>query len=459
MTLHISRDLVSLNAYAPDATLYFQALFLYGVMGFTQVGNTNFDVPSYVVSSGSLGSINMGVGLEYAFSANGYVPSGNDINRILVVKSTTTPRMNSGLFRVTSINTASNYLILDYRSSNFPTPESNMSWKLFGPETSASLNAGTAPGVAGSGYRGDSPGVNSRTILQSPFNTMQIRLTKECDSDLDNVTLSGSLMVQSTMIPGFSGSVAGDFAVRGSHIHLALWNDAGSKTMPNGDSSLVYRGTPGLSPQRLTGIARFYMWGDDTISGSFVVFSRAVAILTFTAWAAYGFTEDETVPSYDPLYRIFAYGQNNDLGGQATWSTGTTDNSLAESGLVAYGFQHKPVFGAPAPYSYVANSGNNLTLADFAAPHNNVNAGDSPFIGATELVAVEVYAGTWANMRQAITTYPDVTLLEPRRMGIFPIARLGRGNFGLFTTTNDTGKTWIHMTNGIYLPWSGSALP
>ncbi len=52
-------------------------------------------------------------------------------------------------------------------------------------------------------------------------------------------------------------------------------------------------------------------------------------------------------------------------------------------------------------------------------------------------------------------------ILEPRRIGKFPIARLGRSNIGDFTicTNVDNNKTWIHLMNGIYLPWYGLILP
>jgi hypothetical protein len=459
MTLHICRDFLSLNNPGSATNLYLQALFLYGVMGFTVVGNTNFNITgSFLTASGSTGSINQGVGSEYAFSTDGHIVSSADINSILTIKSVLFPRQNSGLFRVLSVNTSSNYLILDYRSSDFPPVETNLTWKLFSQETLFVPNGSPSVGGSATGYRGDLSSSNSRLILQSPVNSMQIRLTRESDSDFDGT--SGSLSVMATFIPGFSGSSAGDFAVRGSHIHFALWNDAGSLQMPNGDSSLSYVGTPGITSGRVTGIMRFSMWGDNSPSGSYVIYNRPVSGFSQPAFGAYGFSEDESNSLLDPLYRIFSFGAVIDSTPPVvTWSSSPSLNGKSNQGLVAFGFQRRPVFGALAPYSYLINSGDDTVTGDAQSPWNDTVAGDCPFIGATELVPVEVWAGTYPNMRQLIAGIPDVCQLEPRRMGIFPIGRMGRTNFGNYATTSDLGKTWIHLTRGIYLPWSGSALP
>ena len=449
MTLHICRDLVSLHTDGPTISIYMQALFLYGVMGFTQIGNTNFNVTgSYQIAAGSSGSINLGTGLEYAFVANGHTAAATDINSILAIRSDAFPRQNSGLFRVTGFNTASNSLVLDYRSADFPPIETSLPWKLFTPETSASFI--TLSNNVG-GYRGKGSSTNSRLILQSPVG-WQVRLTYESDADIDSV--SGSVGIESTIAPGFSGSSIGDFATRGSHLHVAAWHDAGSKTLANGDAAPGYYGTVGLGTGRGTGNIRFYMWGETSPSGSFVAFSRPTVSFTFNSIVAYGFCEDETQPSLDPLYRIFVFGKNVDnTGSDAAWSAGPVSDTSSGHNMVSYGFQHKPVFGAPAPYSYSNFSGG------ASAAWMIVSAGDCPFIGATELVPVELWAGTWVQMKQSNVNFPDLSTLEPRRLGIFPLARLGRANFGNYTSTNDPGKTWIHLVNGFYLPWSGSLIP
>jgi hypothetical protein len=263
--------------------------------------------------------------------------------------------------------------------------------------------------------------------------------------------------VKVTVSPGFSGTVSGDFSVRGEHLHFPYWHDAGSQTLTNGDNALHWRGMPGFGPSDETSIMRFYAWGDDSVSGSYVIWNRSVSF-TDSAWGAFGFTEDETTPSLPAIYRMFTFGQNSYLSFPFPhWGVGPVSDTSKQS-LVAFGFQRRPVWGATSCYSYLSQA-DSSSDPSINSPRRFSSAGDCPFIDATELLPVEVLAGVMTNMYDATNTIPDTAYLEPRRIGVFPIARLGRANFGNYVTSTDTGKTWIHMEDGIYLPWSGSILP
>jgi hypothetical protein len=111
----------------------------------------------------------------------------------------------------------------------------------------------------------------------------------------------------------------------------------------------------------------------------------------------------------------------------------------------------QPILGGPAPIAF--NDGTEGTHPIFSA-----NASDSPFTGATELIPVDYVTGTRKRPYSSDSTQPGLFRIETRRMGIFPLARMGR-NLADLTTTTDTGATWIHMRNGVWLPWSGSFNP
>jgi hypothetical protein len=85
----------------------------------------------------------------------------------------------------------------------------------------------------------------------------------------------------------------------------------------------------------------------------------------------------------------------------------------------------------------------------------DATAGDSPWLTSTELVTVEVVAGSLNCFNQS---FPRVLPLEPRVMGVVPFLRQGRTNFGEFTLTTDPGRAWQHLREGVYMPWSGPAV-
>jgi len=330
-------------------------------------------------------------------------------------------------------------------------------------------------------YHGQGSYDRLRIIYQSPHSTgWQVRLCLESAYDTGDASAGGACNgVTLSIAPGFSGS-GGDFATGqngGRHLHGALWYNTASSS---------YRGlTIGLNPDHAyadhvapAGVLgneyatnntyvmtsfnaghifppavhtddyrwRMYIWGDD-VTGAVVVCNRGY----FNAsdeFAAFGLPEDETVPLQpDPIHRLFVVGQSNYSQG-VDWRTGTYQDDGISGVAYSLNPRQGPISCALATYNFVATQGGNNNGIRFDS-----SAGDTPFLGGSELLPVDLIAGG-RDTNYFNSPGPEVLPLEIRRMGRFPIARLGRANVGSWTTA-DSANTWFHTTNGFYLPWGG----
>lgn len=453
MTVHLCRDFLTLtNAVAPTSNMYMVALFLTGVLGFSRVGQTNWNIhPSAKghVVSGSGASINLGAGKEYYVAvptASYTVPASSDNDKILVLKSFDYPRHNSGLFRILSGSVADNAFIVEWRSTGgtFPPIESgslsgSLDWMLFGDERSlATSETFSDNGAADNGYQTFGSATYPRGIWRSPMG-WEVRICAESADDRWNI---GGWETGNTFAVGVSGNLAGDFVVGGEHTHGGLyWND----NEPNRRKGQQVGCDPVLlvDASWTTGRWRVYMWGDDE-TGSCVMFNRNVtnggdAMLWF------GVPENEPVPLPPKIiHRVFVVGDSIRLNpGGPTWDI-ATKNESSYSGQ-AFGISGQPISLVFSPYVIIYENQKPRTLIDT----------DNPILGATELCPVELLAGTW--MTQNIRGIPtgQNMILEPRRMGFAPMARLGRDNFGSYVLTTDANRSWIHAFNGIYMMWGG----
>lgn len=458
MTVHCTHDFLTLiNAVSPTSNMYFVTLFLTGVLGFTRVGHTNMNINASVtgtVAQNRGASINLGSGKEYYVqipTASYTVPTSADNGKILVLKSRNFPLANSGLFRVLSGSVTDNAFIVDYRTpgGSFPPIESgsfsgSLDWMLFAAETSfATSEVYSDNGAAGNGYQTFGTATYPRTILQSPFG-WQVRICAESADDRWNI---GGLTCGNTFAVGLSGSAAGDFSVGGEHTHGPLfWND--------NENNRRHGQSVGCDPSLAvfaswqTGQWRIWMWGDDQ-TGSFVMFNRGVVTVS-DGMLLFGMPEHEPTPVPTRLiHRLFTIGDSQQGSpGSPTWNIGTQDK-YSYSGQ-AFGYVNQPISCVMSSY--------HIIYAD-QAPRNNVTA-DNPVFKATDLIPVELLAGTWLTQYIKSSPLGQNMPLEPRRMGIVPIVRQGRSNFGNWTTSTDTAKSWFHATNGMYCPWGGlSALP
>lgn len=442
MTLHISRDLVdrpqiptggaSLGTGVEEQIgLYWIAVFLRYVLGFSVVGQTNFNLEGGALTkaTGTGAIINLGPFNEQGVSipSGQYVLTGSDINRVLVLKSVSNPKTNSGLFRIVSVDTVQNIAYVDFVSSMKPINET-LSWTICESDSIVQFNVGSN---AGTGYRSNGTATCSRIILQSPHSSgWQVRLCRESTSDVANGLLNSSVA------PGFGGDAFGDFPSGGSHLHHFLYHNV---------SNTTYRGTAaGVDKNNTKWPARFYLWGDD-VTGSTVIVARGIAAGGDTPkmlMLSFGLAEDETMPlpSRD-AYRLFVLGST-----VAPASEGinySCDFGTAFPGGAGFGLGNSPI---SACYSLYAKLTGQTNVA--SAPRLSSAAADNSFTRETELQTVDVIVGTYDN-------YDDVAgesilRLEPRRLGTAPFARVGR-SIGEFSLASD--GSWIHLQNGVWLPW------
>lgn len=450
MTVHLCRDFLTLtNAVSPTSNMYMVALFLTGVLGFSRVGQTNWNIhPSAKghVVSGSGASINLGAGKEFyvAVPTSSYVvPASADNGKILVLKSFNYPRHNSGLFRVLSGSVVDNAFIIEWRSTGgtFPPIESgslsgSLDWMLFGDERSlATAETFSDNGATGNGYRTFGTATYPRGIWRSPMG-WEVRICAESAVDRSNIGTGNTFAV------GVSGNLAGDFSVGGEHTHGGLyWND-----------NEYYRrsgqqvGCDPLASAWTTGQWRVFMWGDDQ-TGSCVVFNRAVTS-GYRGMLWFGVPENEPVPLPSKIiHRVFVVGgsysslypSNSD----PNWDIATQYQYLFSG--QAFGFSGQPISLVFSPYVIIYGNQKPRTLIDT----------DNPVLGATELYPVELLAGTWTTQQNKTSPTNQNMILEPRRMGTAPMARLGRDNFGFYTLTTDANRSWIHTANGIFMLWGG----
>ena len=459
MTLHTCRDFLStgnpLSLYNPYLAGYFLSIFMTTVLGYTIVGQTNWNISGspVLLSQGNAGSFNQGTSDIYAFAPNnGYTVSANDIGRIVVMKSPGYPMLNSGLFRVTGINLSNNWLYLNYRSGDTPPAETGMTWALFENEnTFYSLTNSTGNSITGT-YTSQGTATCSRIVLQSPSSlAWQIRFC--LDASYDSAAQGGAVTPQGyigggclTMAPGYGGNSAGDFLPGGQHLHAALFFNKHSSDFQGLTVSLFPSGN---------GQARYYFWGDDA-SGD--VFAAARSVVGGTdSMIQFGtpINEEQPLPPHNAqrLFVIGASATSNAGNNGIYWAT----NPGSGHAGCAFGLSNQPISCIYSLYNPLFGS----TFGGISANNpirNSPNGGDNQYVSATELVPVDLVAGTYDNMYTGYSGN-EVFILEGRRLGTAPLVQMGRGNYGYFQVSTDSQHAWIHLNDGIYLPWQGSILP
>jgi hypothetical protein len=389
---------------------------------------------------GNKAGINFGVGTEFQVS----IPVGirtvvaADVGRILVLKSTNHPRHNSGAFLITSINVGTNRYTIDYRSTENPPaePADSIMWWLYDKDINCPVRGANNTKAAGE-YRGDGNSTTPRIILQSPHALgWQVRICLETATDVSNQAAPSI-----STVPGFGGNAAGDFLIAGSsagdgydHLHAAIYYNASSVnyyggTLGGGDNS----GTIGLQ-------YRITLIGDDTTGQTVTAFSRRTGDATGPNSFSihFGLPDNEPVPlPIHNISRFFIIGSQDSFG-----SSGNAINDISLStgynnpycqGTSATSPLKIPTSCSPSLWAYV--TGNSQTNS----PIFDASAGDCPFISATELLPVDLIAGTipnWTSSGIAIF-FP----YEPRFIGTIPLIRSGRANFGNFVLTSDNA-TW-----------------
>lgn len=448
MTLHICRDFNNYGTTIPldNQVMYSLSMFLRTIMGFTVVGQTNFDLAgSFSLAEGSgatAASINQG-GLDVyavAIPLATYTLTGADVNRVLALRSSTNPKFNTGLFRIINVDSVNNWAIIDYRSSTQPPVDSTLAWAIYVNEDTITFNT-TDNGAGGGQYETRTTAACSRIILSSPSG-WQVRLTQEGSTDVS----AGAPAL--SIIPGTGGDSSGDFQVGGDHLHPYLFNNLTTSNYRNNCVGVASTTTGGV---------RTYMWGDtDTETIIVLVRDAGSSVNTFIA---FGLTEDEepSTPEY-PLslaQRLFVIGDDR--------SNVSSDNMIlyfgfqtdgAGLGGSAFGLSNRPVSCVLSQYTPIVFSGDISTYNSVTTGHPifRTIARDNPYTKQIELLTLDVVAGTWDNRNSSAGS--PIFNLEARRIGTLPMMRQGRV-IGNFQVSTDSNRSWLHARNGIYLPWEG----
>lgn len=395
----------------------------------------------------------------------------------VALRSSVNPAVNSGIFAIVDSTGSlqANAVGIDYRTASSVVHEtgSYVTASVWFPPPSSDTSTAAGRGVTRTGgttwslfngrsgngdvstYQGQGSATIPRMILQSPF-SWSVRLCIETDAD----TSFGGTTLDSrpafTIVPGFGGS-GGDFApgqlgmTGAAHLHVLQWVNA-----PYASSSVYLGSMPALdivntATTGANGFSRvqygFYAWGDDSTGTCLFAVRGSTASGSQDAYVLFGRQSDETAwPGQCDAASLFVIGQARRNVG-ITWDNGTRSN-----GVTGVTFCTDERFGplscAMSCYSYAA-----AQLTDSGSVRYDAAASVTPFLNRTELIDSELIAGTWDNLAQPGNA--AVFAIEPRPMGRVPFARFGRSTGVQRWTPVDDDMSWLHVSNGFYLPWGG----
>lgn len=482
MATHLLRDYLTQNVTTTSRSWiasYLLIIFLRRVLGYSYIGDTNYPINgigSLLIATGDTtptsatptfptgnkAGINIGSQKEFyvTIPSSVRVVSSADIGRILVLKSTAFPTFNSGLFVIVGFETSTNSYVIDYRTLGEKPPveaADTLPWYLYEKDINAPVNGAANTIKTSAEYRSDGNSVTPRIILQSPHALgWQVRICNESTSDFSGNSSTGNCP-QMTAAPGFGGNSAGDFPAGGSHFHAPMWFNTSAVN--------YFGGAPGFGDgTSSTGTQyRMTMVGDDGGQG-LVFYGRRPGNGTNPSSyiLAFGLPENEPtpLPVYNPA-RLFVLGTGF-TGGDGFGNREVNDGALQASGLApnppaSVGMSATP-FGVPCVcaasfWTYITGT------AQYGGPHFDSSATDNPFTSTTELLPLDLIqatASTWNPSGSFVNgnnnpIYP----FAPRAMGTIPFIREGRSDFGDFSPTTDTARSYQHLRRGLYIPWNG----
>lgn len=482
MAIHLLRDYLTQNITTGNRSFIFSyvlTLFMRRVLGYSYIGDTNYPinaVGSLLIATGDTtptssptfppgnkAGINLGSQKEFYVSIPVSVRtvSGSDVGRLLVMRSTANPTFNSGVFVILGFETSTNSYVIDYRTLGDKPPveaADSIMWWLYDKDINCPTQGAGNTLKLSSEYRGDGNSTTPRIILQSPHALgWQVRICNESSADLAGTNgASTANCPRSTAAPGFGGNSAGDFPAFGQHFHAPMWFDSSRAD--------YFGGAPGFGDNGgFTGLQyRVTIVGDDTGQG-IVMYARRPGNATApnSHITCFGLAENEPAPlPVNGHARLFCIGSGftgDDGFGQRELNDGALQAGTIWPTTVSQGMSATP-YGVPcvcaaSMWTYVTGN------AQYAGPHFDSFATDTPFTSSTELLPIDLVqgtAGSWAtsNLFGSVTgaqVYP----FNPRSMGTMPHARCGRTNFGDFSPTTDVNRSYQHLRRGIYIPWNG----
>lgn len=468
---------------------------------------------SGAVIDGYGAGINFGAGAFFEVSIPVAVRTviAGDVGRMLVLKSTKFPTKNSGLFKISGINAGSNRYIIDYRATENPPVEATNSidwwlyeaenvianqlyvdsfWNPSSPNITAATNTspvtitgqfgngshnlftgqkvfisgalgntaingtwtitvvgtsntqftldgsagnGTYTASSGSFYKAGYPGnglsANPRIIFQSPHSTgYQVRLCIEPRN---------ARLVPISITTGFNGDGYGDFPIDGAQTHIAEFGNINplksqeyTGTVPGtGDATIQYRNT----------------FIGDTDGYYLFFWGRSTNGLRPPSITMVGVPENEPMPLAIDEERVFVYGSAGAV------TSGSSEGGGGVSPRIGINFGNVGLAMKKGAPKFAALTGwANLDGANLTTPFFSSNAGDSPFTGTTEVLPMEIWVGTYADVSLGIGAIPPF-FFDQSYMGTSPLLRLGRSNFASNTValTNEeiTSRTVSNATN------------
>lgn len=427
-----------------------------------------------------------------------------DVNRLLVMKSSLYPTKNSGIFKITAVDTVNNRYTIDYRSTDAPPPELNtLTWWLYEGEVQVSnyiYNFDATATFTVNGATNANPIVVS-TSNPHPFATGEkVSITNVGGNtgangiwtityvDATHFSLNGSIgngAFSSNGTVGYTGYAGGDNGAPNSRMllqspHASGWqarvcNEPFNVNLPvvtvatgnngsaqgdfavNGPSShtaqfLDSNPTGGFTSTVPGGgcynnnnnASRITLVGDDGGQAVFM-YSKILGGAGNNGIMVFGVPDNEPVPNFPNTDRSFTYGSLNVGNGVQDYGT----IQLRFGSLFNGGFG----FRAVIPESVALVGWANMDGTSGTNPFYSANAGDSPFTGSTEVIPIEVWGGTTVDPALAIPT-PAAGVVpygyDQRFMGTAPFLRNGRTNFGAFTqSTDSTAVSSVSTTSGL----------
>jgi hypothetical protein len=453
---YLSRDFLTLPGCSTAGTMmYVMSIFLRHVLSFEIIGQTNFDLDgTYEIISAPSASINLGLGNEYhvRIPSAFHTVTSDDVDRILVLRSENWPRHNSGLFRISSVITGTNDVVIDYRSNEFPPPETDANFAIFESENTISSSWRNTPNTDVSGYRSRNNSDCSRVIFQTAeeLSSYQIRLCLE-----NSASFTDHLMPPLTITPGYEGLSNGDFDIGTNHLHTHLFhNSQDSKynglTIGLGESS----GNSWVNDQfRMSVIG-------DPLRGTIGYQIREVGGTVQTNWGAVGVPDDERPTeeliqhvAEEQIFRLFAIGSARP-NITNTWNFDFHDRAV-HNGVAWSNDIGMTVPCTPSLYHPVQNYSSQGTDVNL---HEIPQATDNPWTGKTDLHGAELLAGLFNDPQGYKTLDPLYSEFIPSRLGNLPFFRQGRQNFGDWTAGvggHFPSSSWLHSTNGVFMEWGG----
>jgi hypothetical protein len=474
-----------------------------------------FLIASGSVSGGTGASINFG-GAPSVYAVqipaavrtvvNGTAPTAGDTGRILVIKSSSYPTKNTGIYKISTVNTATNSYTIDYRSTDTPPPESGaLDWWLYETEFSAS-NVIFFGDYNRFSYGFLGPGASNTSPIQVTYNINTVQYFKtgqkvNVSGVLGNTAANGTWTItvngaNTVLLNGSAGNgtyTSGGLISRANQYiggsdssvcsrillqspHPSGWQVRICNEMFNNPITSNYTSVSLGYGGSVNG--DFPVGGVTTLPMQFLDFTVANDQYRYTipGSANPNFAPRLTMVGDDTGQSVFILARPQGGGTNGLLTFGIPDNEPAPlqpnsnrifvyggcngSTLDYGGLQMKVTQATNAGFSFRDFSPEMCAIAGFVnadgvsgtSPVYSANAGDCPFTGTTEVVPWEVWAGVLTDSALNLpypTAGSTVYSLNQRFMGTAPYIRQGRTNFGTFalSTDNTTSSSVSAATN------------